>query len=497
MKLDMKIKHIHTKIAVMIIGALICSASLSGCKKMLDTAPDNRAELDSPDKVSQLLTSAYPSEDYITFCESMTDNVGDRGYKTEYNNALLNDNPYRFTDFSSSDDGAVDTYWGACYSAISAANQALQAINTANNPAAYSAYKGEALIARAYSHFMLVSLFSKTYDPATAATDLGIPYVTEPEKTLYKSYERKTVAYVYEMIEKDLTEGLPLLNDNAYKVPAYRFTKAAAHAFASRVYLFKKQYDKVIEQADLTFPTNIGSYLRPWNSTYLTLTDAGKAAIYTSSNEKANLLLATTASIWNNGWQLYRYGLNSTLQKQIYSQPNVTGGKWANQAVGYGSGGEMMGINKWRGNFINTTPLIGNNYIYIPLLSAEEVLFNKAEALVMQGNNAAAMTILNTYLSTRITNYNATAHNITEARVTAFYKTGDVKQALIKTILDFKRAEFMQEGLRWFDILRYNLPVVHVDEDKKEFSLKPDDLRRILQIPQTAQTAGGLPANPR
>lgn len=497
MKLDMKTKHIHNKIAIMIMGALICSASLSGCKKMLDTAPDNRAELDSPDKVSQLLTSAYPSEDYITFCESMTDNAGDRGYKTNYNNALLNDNPYRFTDFSSSDDGAVDTYWGACYNAISATNQALQAINSSKNPTDYSAYKGEALVARAYSHFMLVTLFSKSYDPATAATDLGIPYVTEPEKTLYKSYERKTVAYVYDMIEKDLTEGIPLLNDNAYKVPAYRFTKAAAHAFASRFYLFKKQYDKVIEQANLTFPTNIGSYLRPWNSSYSSMTQASKAAIYTSSTEKANLLLATTNSVWWIGWQNYRYGLNSTLQQQIYTKPNVTGGKWANQAVGWGASGEMMGINKWRGNFINTTPLIGNYYVYIPLLSAEEVLFNNAEALVMQGNNAAAITILNTYLSTRITSYNATAHNITEARVTAFYKTGDVKQALINTILDFKRVEFMQEGLRWFDILRYNLPVIHVDEDKKEFSLKPGDLRRVLQIPQTAQTAGGLPANPR
>lgn len=497
MKLDMKIKHIHNKIAVMMLGTLICATSLSGCKKMLDTSPDNRAELNNPDKVSQLLTSAYPSEDYITFCESMTDNAGDRGYKTVYNNALLNDNPYRFTDFSSSDDGAVDTYWGACYSAIAAANQALQAINTASNPSDYSAYKGEALIARAYSHFMLVSLFSKTYDPATAATDLGIPYVTEPEKTLYKSYERKTVAYVYDMIEKDLTEGMPLLNDNAYKVPAYRFTKAAAHAFASRFYLFKKQYDKVIEQANLTFPANIGNYLRPWNSTYLTLTDAGKAAIYTSSTEKANLLLATTASIWNNGWQLYRYGLNSTLQKQIYTQPNITGGRWADQAQGYGASGEMMGLNKWRGNFINTTPLIGNNYIYVPLLSAEEVLFNKAEALVMQGNNAAALADLNTYLSTRITNYNAAANSISETKATAFYKTGDTKQALINTILDFKRVEFMQEGLRWFDILRYNLPVAHVDENNKQFLLPANDLRRVLQIPQTAQTAGGLQANPR
>ncbi|QNK64952.1 RagB/SusD family nutrient uptake outer membrane protein [Pedobacter sp. PAMC26386] len=478
-------------------GALICLAPLSGCKKTLDTSPDNRAQLDSPDKVSQLLTSAYPSSDYITFCESMTDNAGDRGYKTNYNNALLNDNPYRFTDFSSSDDGSVDTYWGACYNAIAAANQGLQACNNAKNPADYSAYKGEALIARAYSHFMLVSLFAKTYDPATAASDPGIPYVTDPEKTLYKTYERKTVSYVYDMIEKDLNEGIPLLNDNAYKVPAYRFTRTAAHAFASRFYLFKKQYDKVTEHAGLAFPTNIGSYLRPWNTTYTALSQDGLKAAYTNSAEKANLLLATTGSVWWIGWQNYRYGLNSTLQKQIYTTPNVTGGSWADIALGYGASGEMMGVNKWRGNFINITPAIGNYYVYIPLLSAEEVLFNKAEALVMQGNYAAAITDLNTYLSTRISGYKASTHNLTTDKVTAFYKISDVKQALINTILDFKRVEFMQEGLRWFDILRYNLLVEHTDENKKQFLLPANDLRRVLQIPQTAQTAGGLAANPR
>ncbi|KIO78352.1 hypothetical protein TH53_04280 [Pedobacter lusitanus] len=493
----MKTKYIYYKISAFTFGILICAISFTGCKKMLDTAPDNRAELDSPDKVSQLLTSAYPGSDYITFCESMSDNAGDRGYKTTSNNALLNDNPYRFIDLSSPDDGSADMYWASNYNAIAAANQALQTCNNAKNPADYSAYKGEALIARAYAHFMLVSLFAKTYDPATAATDLGIPYVTEPEKTLYKSYERKTVAYVYDMIEKDLTEGIPLLNDNAYKVPAYRFTKAAAHAFASRFYLFKKQYDKVTEHANLTFPTGIADNLRPWNSTYLGLTDAGKAAIYTNTSEKANLLLATTGSSWSGNWQKFRYGLNSTLQKQIYSASNVANGSWANQAVGYGSSGEMMGINKWRRNFVYITTQIGNNYIYIPLFSAEEVLFNKAEAAVMQGNNAVAIADLNTYLSTRIKDYTSAKNDLTEAKVTAFYKTGDVKQALINTILDFKRIEFMQEGLRWFDILRYKLPVVHIDEDKKEFSLKPDDLRRVLQIPQTAQTAGELPANPR
>jgi len=37
-----------------------------------------------------------------------------------------------------------------------------------------------------------------------AATDPGIPYITAPETTVFTTYDRKTVQYDYDMIEKDL-----------------------------------------------------------------------------------------------------------------------------------------------------------------------------------------------------------------------------------------------------------------------------------------------------
>ena len=120
----------------------------------------------------------------------------------------------------------------------------METISKAANPNDYSAQKGEALVARAYAHFMLVNFFSKFYDPATASTDPGIPYVTEPEKVFIKQYDRKTVQYVYDMIEKDLLEGLPLYRIRNYNVPRYHFNRAAANAFATRFYLYKKDIPK-------------------------------------------------------------------------------------------------------------------------------------------------------------------------------------------------------------------------------------------------------------
>src|SRR6185295_3302333 len=127
----------------------------------------------------------------------------------------INAQSYRYNVVEESPDAndGPDYYWTACYKAIAAANQALQIIESSDDPVALSAHKGEALLARAYAHFMLVTLYARIYDPVSASSDPGIPYVTVPETETFKQYERNTVAFVYEMIEKDLTEGLPLIND--------------------------------------------------------------------------------------------------------------------------------------------------------------------------------------------------------------------------------------------------------------------------------------------
>jgi hypothetical protein len=64
------------------------------------------------------------------------------------------------------------------------------------------------------------------------------------------------------------------------------------------------------------------------------------------------------------------------------------------------------------------------------------------------------------------------------------------------TLLDFKRAEFVQEGMRWFDLLRYNIPVTHTTTDGQVLTLEADDKRRVFQIPESAKLSG-VELNPR
>jgi hypothetical protein len=480
-------------IRVVFLGGWLLA--VGGCKKFLEHPPDNRAKLNSPQKVAQLLGTAYPQANYMAFCESISDNAADKGIGYLTN---TNIQPFKFEDVSENQQDTPEFYWNACYAAIAAANQALEACNNAPDPENYRAQKGEALVCRAYAHFMLVTLFSKVYDPATADQDPGIPYVTEPETVVFKNYERKTVAYVYEMIEKDLTEGLPLIDDKSYSVPGYHFTKAAANAFAARFYLFKREWTKVIEHANAVFPgNNVVPSLRPWNTTYLTITYNELFARYAKDTEPANLLLVETSSLWARNYFTVRYGMDATVRSQVLGA-NVTGGPWAFINQLYTAGTNNYLIPKINEYFVRSSVNadIGYPYVMVPLFTAEEVLFNRAEAKAHLDDLDGAIDDLNMYASTRIRQYNHSTHAITRTKVRNFYRTSDTKAGVIETILDFKRAEFVQEGMRWFDLLRYNRPVVHTTWEGETYTLEANDLRRVFQIPESAKLSG-IELNPR
>jgi hypothetical protein len=481
------------RVAVLILPLM----TLVGCENFLSTEPDStRATLKTPEEVSQLLTTAYPQGSYVTFSEAMSDNAGDKGLGTD---DRVNRGSYLFNvvDAPVDKEDSPDMYWAQCYHAISVANQALRVISLSSNPASFNAQKGEALVARAYAHFMLVSFYSKFYDPTTAANDPGIPYVTEPEDVVIKKYERKTVAYVYEMIEKDLTEGLPLIRDVSYRVPKYHFNTAAANAFASRFYLVKRDYAKVLQYANNVFPGgDIAQNLRPWNTEYLPLSYEQLFKRYSRATENANLLLVETNSLYGRFVAQYRYGLTNTIWNEISDVIGVASptADWAYPLFTQGEGNLL--IPKLTEYFVkeSVNAEIGTVYVMVPLFTAEEVLFNRAEANLFLGNQAAALADLNLFASKRIRSYNAGTHNITLQKIRAYYglsNTGTNNNlGVFYNIMDFRRLEFAQEGMRWFDILRYGIDVEHKTTNGQTITVPHGDPRRQLQLPQSAILSG-------
>ena len=478
--------------------AALALFTTGGCKKYLEHAPDQRTEVNTVDKVSQLLTSAYPQANYIAFTEAASDNAEDRG--AGYSLDRLSTLPFMWQDNADTDNDTPTDYWNASYQAIAAANQALVAIEEATDKTGYSPYKGEALLARAYAHFMLVTLYSKVYVPNGDNSSPGIPYVTSPEKVVSQQYTRGTVASVYESIEKDLIEGMPLIQNQAYKVPKYHFNVAAAHAFAARFYLFKADYAKVVEHASAVSPGNgFGTILRPWTTRYRNYTGEEMLTNFTQATEPSTLLLIETPSSWARTTGA-RFGFGQVLFGQLFGSNNVTGTRWGHGVYTYGV--PNYTFLKFNEYFVKTSQnaTIGYPYTIVPVFTADETLLNRAEAYANLGQTDLALQDLNTFCTTRIAGFNPATQGVTLAKIAAFYGLASPKEGLVKTVLDFKKAEFVQEGLRWLDIVRLNIPVTHRIVKfvglPEVIELPADDKRRLFQLPSQVKLSG-IEQNPR
>jgi hypothetical protein len=132
----------------------------------------------------------------------------------------------------------------------------------------------------------------------------------------------------------------------------------------------------------------------------------------------------------------------------------------------------------------------------LPIFTVEEVLFNRIEANAYLNNTAASLADLNTYVSKRVDNYDASKHKVTAASMQSYFRTNNLRNNIIETVLAFKRIEFVQEGMRWFDIQRYKRTVTHQTKGGAVISVPAGDNRRVLQIPQTAAISG-IQQNPR
>ncbi|MCV6630011.1 MAG: RagB/SusD family nutrient uptake outer membrane protein [Flavobacteriaceae bacterium] len=477
---------------------------LFSCNEALEEVPDNRTQIDTPEKIGELLTAAYPQASYATFLEPRTDNAQDKGPSSS--DIRYNTEAFYWRDTNDNTIDFSNNYWNQAYKAIAQANHALQAIEKLDQGEQTDALKAEALVARAYSHFMLVNIWAKSYNPNTAASDLGIPYVTEPEDVVFKDYKRHTVAEVYAAIEKDLTEGIPMLT-GAYETPKYHFNIDAAHAFASRFYLLKGEWEKVVFHSTKVLGTGSIGLLRDWANKYRGLTYSQLVQIYSAAEEPTNLLLISANSLFGRTYATSRYQLNPKLNRALFNRStNPTTKNWAYPIYG---NDEVLNIPKQFEYFKVTNPSAGIGYPFVTyvLFSADEVLLNRIEANIMLGNITAAVADINLYLSAKTLQYNPSTDSLDEEEIASFYTTDSGKYhpwysipsshlPFIDCVLQLKQKEFFNEGMRWFDIRRMGMTITHQDVFGSTFTLTKDDLRKQLQIPETA-AAFGLQKNPR
>ncbi len=377
---------------IMILAGV--AALLVSCNKFLDRLPDNRAEL-TEDNLAQMLISAYPTGLPILMMELASDNVSDNGPSYGYNGWEQIRAAFLYEDFKGDVgwDDPTDA-WEKCYSAIASANQVLLEIERMGDPGDLSAVKAEALLCRAFSHFMLAQAFCIAYNHESSETDLGIPYAVKAETTVRPKYERGTVKQLYDNINDDIEAALPYITDN-YAVPKYHFNTSAAYAFAAKFNLHYGQWQKVVDYATKAIGENPRELLRNLKAmNEAAAANIDRHYIYIDIEQPCNFMLLPLYSIWARQypWWPIRYSTNGDNANNTFNQRFPFGDLNRGMLSWYwGSGVSYFGA--MLGEIFEENPLTpdsGMPHLTVIPFTADETLICRAEAHAMLENYDAA-----------------------------------------------------------------------------------------------------------
>ena len=509
--------------------------ALSSCNDYLDKLPDERAELDSDLKITQLLVSAYPTVNNVLITEVLSDNMDDNG--RQYSAPVIMEDIYRLEDTSEEGNDTPYYIWGGYYESVATVNEAIQGINNLGNPASLQGALAEAKLIRAYSMFMLAQTFCMAWNPEKADEYPGLPYPLIPEQDINATYERGTLRQLYEAIDKDIEEALPHIAEAAagYSIPKYHFNVKAAYAFAAHFNLYYMKYDRVIKYASEVLgsdPTTVMRYYEP----YRALGFVDFANRWIRSEEQANLMILASYSIapryLNSS---YRFAHNYDITAyETYWVDMPWGSGSSNNTIIYAN--KLYGSNQcvrypsYYEQFEYTDKVAGIGYTHAvdPVFTGDLTILERAEAYCLSGDLESAVKDINTWIVTHCKESEGkTVRPVMTVKSITSYVTGtdyakrtpdgnrdrsfrkhmhpqgftidaegSDQESMLQFILHMKRIGTVFHGIRMQDLKRYDIEYTHpvVGEDPQIFIR--GDLRGAVQIPNTVITAG-LEGNPR
>lgn len=573
-----------------ILAALGAVAFVStSCSDFLDKEQDKRVDIeegtasDIEDRVLKLMVAAYPDQNYALISEMSSDNLIDnvcphRPYdpdkaekKVSYNRPsyeLMDEELFNFQAVKSSDgSGSPAAIWSSYYGSITACNYALKAISKAEQMEkaegrqlsdALKAARAEACAIRAYDHFILVNLFAQAYkDPIASKADQGIPYSTGIEDKVHVHYDRLSVAEVYDRIEQDLDTALADVSDINYKMPKYRFNKDAVYAFAARFYLFKRDYDKVIEYADKVLgegTAQLPDKLMKYDQFDGCVTSTDYTNVWIAPENPNNLMLLSTYSIYDRHIGGRRYAWNSdAVINTFYHYCQGAGYSWwlwYCHPMGYVAGFLFyMGSSEYGfvptkvgEKFQYTDKVAGIGYAHIIRreFTCTNLLLERAEAKLLCSRHdlRGCADDLQAYDRSRLSFNKEDADQFGVGTSKCAYLDDNILQAhysssanpncfdnwdftqnmssqfvvpaecvtMMNAVNDMRRFEQVLEGFRFFDLKRWGIGYSHHigkwDQtvgkaiEERVDSMPWNDPRRALEIGQSNIAAGMSPSRP-
>jgi pentatricopeptide repeat protein len=297
---------------------------------------------------------------------------------------------------------------------------------------------------RAYAHFELLNLYSEVYSGSNAGLR-GVPLSTKID--LEQRFVPATIGESYVQILADMEKGTALLTvDDQAKGVNYRFSKRAAFAMASRVHLYRGEWQEAIDAAKTSLAIN--HKLVDLNVAGSLLPNDFESVEMIMALEKVSVPGVRTSSFISPGL------LDS------YSTGDLRKGRYFQK-----SGGDYVSLKG------------GENRFNVSFRNADLYL-TMAECYVRLGNTAEALKYLSALKKNRFT---ADAY-VKETKADAGLST---VQLLDAVLLERKR-ELALEGLRWYDLKRTTRPAITHSSFGRTVTLQQNDPRYVIRYPQEA-----------
>jgi len=418
---------------IILAAGLVGSLSLAGCKKNNFEDPFNsfapETAFTTPDRIEKASVGMYDQLQNANFYGGWAIIFPDiRGI-----DALAN--PYfgqmpMFTTLQATDGTVASAFRGA-YRTIFEANLFLKYFTpNADKVSAEKAnqYIGEAKFIRSLVYMSLVNLWAQPYSFTADASHPGVPLVLEAADDPFATSNqipRSSVAEVYKQLETDLLDAaskLPTRQGNEFNYVA-RATKGAAQALLARLYLYKGDWAKAAEYADLVISSGAyelnASPVTAFRSPYTTAESIFSVAHNGGDNPNTNNALGQHYGATRRG--------DITVSEEyiaLLEEDDL----------------RLTDLIEFTSSAYYTTKYAGGTTDWVPVLRYAEILLIKAEALARQasGVDATAISLLNEIRERS----NATALNPA------------TKEELIDAILTERRIELAFEGQGIIDFLR-------------------------------------------
>ncbi|TCC89954.1 RagB/SusD family nutrient uptake outer membrane protein [Pedobacter hiemivivus] len=393
----------------LICGTVLCCAA---CRKYVEIPPENLKVLSATSDYQALLNYGITFEVSYSSPVLSSDDMGTDEVVWQNPLNVLSANAYTWAD-RMYEAAAEDNEWSKFYNTIFNCNVVINGVMDSQGGTDQQKRRAlaEALVHRAYSYFTLVNMYAKQYDPATAATDPGLPLVLTPRFTT--DLTRVSVQKIYNQIKADLNAALPDLADRADFIT--NPSKTAVYALLARTYLNTREFSEAQRNSELALSLqntliDLKAYTAP-NVTFPNrLTNPEEIFFKRTASYLPNVPInANTISI---------YDLND-LRYQLYTADRTKSNAPFNNRVFYK---HRLSVD---GAYVGP--------------SVPEMMLIKAECEARADKPDAAINTLNELRKKRFDD----AHYVG--------LTASTGNEALHRVIDERTREFIGRGFRWFD----------------------------------------------